>query len=105
MSTKIDVAGIFERAGAARARDRGDALVNREALIDAAIMAVRNEIRVLNRDHDCTFDAESLRYALEREHLYRDALDQIERDYEIDVSLPMDVMAIYHAMPALKEDA
>ena len=74
--------------------------MNRQALIDAAVIAVEYELRTLRRDH--SLDTESLRSALASPHRYRDALDQIELDYRIDVCLPLDLMAMLHERPALE---
>ncbi|MBA8886126.1 hypothetical protein FHW12_000317 [Dokdonella fugitiva] len=74
--------------------------MNREALIDAAIIAVEYELRILRRNY--SLDTASLRFDLASPLRYRDALDRIERDYNIDVCLPMELMEMLHERPALK---
>lgn len=74
--------------------------MNRAALIDAAIVAVQYEILVLVRP--CMVDTESLRFDLGSPRRYRDALEQVERDYRIDVTLPLSLMDMLHERPALK---
>ena len=73
---------------------------HRQALIDAAVIAVEYELRILRRDH--SLDTESLRFDLASPLRYRDALEQIERDYNIDVCLPTDLMDMLHECLALK---
>lgn len=74
--------------------------MNRAALIDAAIVAVQYEARLSRPIEPETLA--SLRFDLASPRRYRDALDQIERDYSIDVTLPMALMDMLHERQALK---
>lgn len=77
---------------------------HRITLIEAAITCCLHEARDLPNG---TIDTESLRFDLSHRMRAVDALDQIERDFGIDVTLPLELVAILHEQQpaALKEAA
>ena len=66
---------------------------HRITLIEAAITCCAYEARVLDRG---TIDTDSLRFDLSDKRRAFDALDQIEHDYRIDVTLPLELMGMLH---------